>query len=342
MENLLFPTDILHTGITYMEENCWFTNGLNNSFNIIQHNTDMQEDFLKLVTPDDVPPHISVNEPGINLTFSNNLIEPVSYSKVVTVIKKKKKKDTSPGPDKITYTILNYLPHHFLKGLPICYTIILHTGIIPLTWQQFFVIPIQKPNMTDADSTHYRPIMLSNTIRKVMENILNTRISHYTERTGNWPQTQFGFQKGHTTLHTILTIFTEIYAARIRKQQLHLIAIDISKAYDNVNLKFLSTTLQHFNIPQQLNLISNRQISFPPHYQNTSNRISNLGIPQGSALSPILFTIYTHFKLNLQTARIIMFADDIFIMAWIPNTSSLIIRRHNRYLQFSTNHWAPN
>ncbi|KAJ4437552.1 hypothetical protein ANN_17697 [Periplaneta americana] len=80
-----------------------------------------------------------------------------------------------------------------------------------------------------------------------------------------------------------------------QRQHLNLVAMDITKAYDSVILSSLQQEMEKNLLPPDITkviikLMTNRTVSFPPAYGNTTTRTTNLGIPQGSSLSPILFT----------------------------------------------------
>jgi hypothetical protein len=96
--------------------------------------------------------------------------------------------------------------------------------------------------------------------------------------------------------------------------------LDINGAYDNVNLNMLSKRLFSINIPAKIVnfislLFSNRSLRLKSACGLSESRITSKGIPQGSVLSPILYSLYCG-NLNVilsHQVNILEFADDIVL-----------------------------
>jgi hypothetical protein len=70
---------------------------------------------------------------------------------------------------------------------------VLHTHHFPTGWKHARVISILKPGKDPAQPTSYRPISLLDTIGKVFEKILLTRILREVGKRGLLRDEQFGF-----------------------------------------------------------------------------------------------------------------------------------------------------
>ena len=82
----------------------------------------------------------------------------------------------APGPNGIQNRALKHLPQLAVSRLVLIYNEILVTHHFPTVWKHARVISILKPGKDPALPSSYRPISLSDTIRKLFEKILLSRI----------------------------------------------------------------------------------------------------------------------------------------------------------------------
>lgn len=85
--------------------------------------------------------------------------------------------------------------------------------------------------------------------------------------------------------------------AKEQKLEVSLLALDVQKAFDNISHHRLIHVLRTKQIPTRIvswvkNFLENRSITVRVgHYTSTSHNIE-VGIPQGSPLSPLLYLFY--------------------------------------------------
>ncbi|XP_072395167.1 uncharacterized protein [Diabrotica undecimpunctata] len=151
----------------------------------------------------------------------------------------------------------------------------------PPMWKEYIVVPIKKLGKQNGNADSYRPIALSSCIFKTMERMIKNRI--------------------HTQIH--LATF-----------------LDITSAYDNVQINILEEKLINIGLPTSFaNFIksaySSRSVSLKINKEVSESRICRSGLPQGSILSPILYSLYTMDIENVisRKSKIIQYADDVVI-----------------------------
>jgi hypothetical protein len=88
----------------------------------------------------------------------------------------------SPGPDDIPYIFLQNLPPSANAYIIHIYNKIWNCGILPKAWKHSIVIPILKPGNDKFKSNSYRPISLLNTMCKLLEKIIDTRLRWFLEK----------------------------------------------------------------------------------------------------------------------------------------------------------------
>ena len=156
------------------------------------------------------------------------------------------------------------------------------------------LILLNKPNNKPKTADNTRPITLLNVIRKILSTVTLFRIR---EATGKFISiSQSGFRANRSTSDVLwsyrwMTAITQKYKVAFR-----IIGIDMSKAFDSVNRTMLLESLDQFLQPTEIRIIryllSETRLRTRIKGQLGQWFGTNAGIPQGDALSPLLFAIY--------------------------------------------------
>ncbi|XP_073967390.1 uncharacterized protein [Choristoneura fumiferana] len=147
-------------------------------------------------------------------------------------------------------------------------------------WKNQIIIPLHKQGKDPLLPSSHRPIALSSCLLKILEHMIKKRLE--------WNEFLVG------------------------------VFLDISSAYDNVILSLLRDKLSKLSLPQKLthficNFLMERSIEVRHNGSHSTPRLIWQGLPQGSVLSPLLYSLYTH---DLDEAvspfcNILQYADDI-------------------------------
>ncbi|KAF2350243.1 Reverse transcriptase domain [Trinorchestia longiramus] len=185
--------------------------------------------------------------------------------------------------------------------------------------------PIIKPQPRADDintSSNYRPISLLPVLSKILEKVKNNQLSTHLAKSNLLHRSQYAYKKHTSTQDALLNITEKIYSDIDNKNVTLLLLFDLSKAFDSVEhtqllqkISNLGTTTQWFQ-----SYLAN--CSHAVRLENTiSSPIQNdFGIPQGSILGPLLFSIIINdFPSMPSNTRISMYADDVQIaMTSVP------------------------
>ena len=178
---------------------------------------------------------------------------------------------------------------------------------------------------------NYRPISLLSCVSKILEKIMYRRLAKFLIQHNFFYDLQFGFRKNYSTSDAITFMIDEISKAFDREKMTSAIFLDLSKAFDSINLSILLHKLNHFGIrgpaldwfKSYLNSRSQKVICSGVVSTNIHN--ISMGVPQGSILGPLLFLIFVNnFQNSLNCSNAIMYADDTSLYISDKNVKKLV------------------
>lgn len=199
---------------------------------------------------------------------------------------------SAPGMDHVSYEIIKHLPAATISRILAIFNCIIESGKIPETWHQYKVSFIPKPH-----GRGYRPIAMSGCMLKILERIINDRLTWWIESKAKLPNCFNGFRRGKSCYDNFLDLRLEMDIARIQGLTTGVVFIDITGAYDNVNVETLIDKLKDLRLPPKLvrfigATLKSRTLTGLAENQLIGTKTTNKGLPQGSILSPLLFNSY--------------------------------------------------
>ncbi|KAK3527079.1 hypothetical protein QTP86_008796 [Hemibagrus guttatus] len=187
--------------------------------------------------------------------------------------------------------------------LPFITTVIngsLTSGHVPTAFKKARVIPIlKKPALDPSDISNYRPVSLLSFLSKILERVVCNQLSDYLMQNNLHDPNQSGFKAAHSTETALLAVTEKLHAARSAKLSLVLILLHLSAAFDTVNHKTLLSTLRSLGICGTAwewfaSYLDGRSYQVTWKGLTSAPRRLSTGVPQGSVLGPLLFSLYTH------------------------------------------------
>ena len=237
------------------------------------------------------------------------------------IIKNLKKRKAS-GHDEISNTALKNLPENAIKQLIQIFNATLEKKHFPKQFKHAIIIPIHKTNKPKSKPTSYRPINLLSAIGKLLERIIRNKIEEEIENKQIQTPIQYGFRKKHSTTMQAMRLCEKAKTAIDRKHTTAAAFLDLSNAFDKIEHKALIHKMKKMKINNNITEIIKHYLTdriFSVRMEGEVSTIRNVkgGVPQGSALGPILFTLYTNDLPTKQDPRLYygLFADDTAIAA---------------------------
>ena len=246
-------------------------------------------------------------------------------------------KISAPGYDKIPTVFLQKLHPRAITHFTSLLNQIFHSSTFPSNWKLAIVIPILKPNKDPTLPLFYRPISLLSTLAKILEKILNKRLTWFLESNNLINNSQYGCRKGRSTTMALTELDALIHQANDNKSTLYSVFFDLENAFPRVWRHHILLTLHKYGfrglLPQLLqNYLQNRSFQVRVANQLSSIQTQDNGVPQGSPLSGTLFMIAINDILNKIAFPVkpILYADDLSVHIQTNNQ----IRAH-RILQLT-------
>ena len=173
------------------------------------------------------------------------------------------------------------------------------SSLVPLEFKKAIISPLLKSHNLDPDTlANYRPISHLSFLYKVLEKAVAGQLNEHLAINIIHDKFQSAHRPGFLTESTLIRITDDILFALDNKCFTGLIMIDMSAAFDTIDHNILLHRLSHhFDINNSVlswfpSFLNNRSHCVDVNNNIFSSLQLSFGVPQGSVLAPILFTLY--------------------------------------------------
>ena len=171
-------------------------------------------------------------------------------------------------------------------------------GYFPSDWKEALVNPLLKKDDLPHEFANLRPVSNLQFISKLTERAVFDQVHRHMIEYSLYPVLQSAYRKGHSTETALLKVTNDILMNMDRQHVTLLVMLDLSAAFDTVNHEILL-----YRLDSRVGVKGQVLKWFASYRINRSLRVSfgqalsekfelSYGVPQGSCLGPLLYTIY--------------------------------------------------
>ena len=236
--------------------------------------------------------------------------------------------DKATGNDGISCRILKMARFIIADSLTCLINRSITTGYVPKGWKEARVIPIYKTGDMSTPN-NYRPISVLPIVSKILEKAVHFQLFEFLDKNDILFPNQSGFRPLHSTATALMKLVNQ-WSSNIDNNKLTGVAfIDLRKAFDTVDHNILLNKLEAIgcsdtSIKWFRSYLSNREqmVCFKGVMSRSSKVL--MGVPQGSILGPLLFSLYINSLPKCINDGIIdMYADDTTLTVSGSNVSEV-------------------
>lgn len=246
-------------------------------------------------------------------------VAPVSQEEIKLALSRSSN-TSAAGPDHIPYGVWKKVNAMNPTLLSTLLSPLLLYGFHPPSLKRANGIVLSKPGKPDYSTpASFRVIVLLETVSKILERIVAMRLAPLARTVGLLNRNQCGSLAGLSTFDACAALTHEVRTLQRPRLKASTLFLDIKGGFDNISSSVLASLLRSRGIPYYLvswvkSFLSHRMCRLI--FQGSPFVFSpvEVGTPQGSPVSPLLFVIYV-FVLHLPIPRGIMFSyvDDFTI-----------------------------
>ncbi|KAK3532164.1 hypothetical protein QTP86_009044 [Hemibagrus guttatus] len=230
---------------------------------------------------------------------------------------KRMKSGKAVGPDDIPVEVWKCLGEAAVEFLTSLFNRVLESERMSEEWRRSVLVPIFK-NKGDVQScSNYRGIKLMSHTMKLWERVVEARLRKVVEIC----EQQYGFMPRKSTTDAIFALRILMEKYRDGQRELHCVFVDLEKAYDRVPREELWYCMRKSGVAEKYvrvvqDMYERSRTVVRCAVGQTEEFNVQVGLHQGSALSPFLFAIVMDQlseEVRQESPWTMMFADDIVI-----------------------------
>uniref|UniRef100_A0A1A8RXB6 Reverse transcriptase domain-containing protein n=1 Tax=Nothobranchius rachovii TaxID=451742 RepID=A0A1A8RXB6_9TELE len=230
-------------------------------------------------------------------------------------------RNKAAGPDGVSPRVLKACAEQLCGILQHLFNLSLAQEKVPVLWKTSCLVPVPKKTRPSVNDD-YRPVALTSHIMKVLERLLLVHLNKQT-RTYQDPL-QFAYRHGVGVEDAIIQLLQPIHCHLDKAgSTVRVMFFDFSSAFNTIQPDVLCQKLQKTQVGASTIAWIKDYLTNRPQFVRlkncTSNQaISNIGAPQGTVLSPFLFTLYTSdFQYKSETCHLQKYSDDSAVVGCI-------------------------
>ena len=224
-------------------------------------------------------------------------LESVTVSEIVTLIKDCTSKSSTRDP--IPTSLLKRFAVYLAVPITSIVNMSLSCGVFPDEMKLAYVTPLlKKPNLCHENLNNYRPVSLLSFLSKLVERVVCKQLSNHLSLHNLYVPVQSAYRPNHSTETAQLKVVNDLLLSIDSGDAAILALLDQSSAFDTIDHSILLKRLTAlFGISGTVHswftsYLTGRFQSVCISGVTSTAVLLLFGVPHGSVLGPILFTLY--------------------------------------------------
>lgn len=298
--------------------------------------------FADLLNPEIFATDIQYAQPWISCSELDRPVTPSEIRKALSKVKINK----APGEDRIPYEFIINATDDFIQELAKIFDRMYNRGEIDEVFVNSIILPIFKKG-SPSDPKNYRGISFMNCIAKIFMSILNDRLYEWLIEKKILNEYQAGFRKKYSTMDNVFNLASIVHLKFDQKKKVYAFFVDFKAAFDKVSRHALIYKLHAIGVSSKFvkfveSVYSNTHSAIWTGVELSDSFETKAGVKQGCLLSPLLFSIYLNdlhdfleegLRVEGLEVRLLLYADDIVMLADDPMMLQRMINRLEKYCQ---------
>ena len=229
------------------------------------------------------------------------------------------------GPSAIPIAVLRALWPAVSERVGALFRAAVRLGHHPRQWRAYLGVVLRKPGKPDYTTPKaYRLIALLETLAKVLEGTMEAAMRRVAEEKSMLPASQFGGRKGRSCEDAVMWVVDEVKEKWRRGQYVVALSLDAKAAFPSVRVPALLDILRKEAslrpaLPWLESFLTRRTCRLIVDGTESSEMEGDCGLPQGSPLSPLLYTLYNAALVEAahsSSSSGAAYVDDLLILGW--------------------------
>ena len=248
-------------------------------------------DLLNRFTPTD--PNFAESLPELPLMEDLDRVQTLAEVRDATLTLKSSK---APGPDSVPAEVLRYGGDTVLWVIHTFIDAAWRSGCIPQQWRDADLVSIYKGKGDRAVCRNSRGISLLAAAGKVLTKIMLLRlVSSVSELI--LPESQFGFRRDRSTVDMVFVLKQLQEKCIEQHQELYMVFVDLTRAFDAVNRPLLWEVLQKFGCPPKFLSIlgalhDGAMVRVVGEGGKSEQFLVTSGVRHGCVIAPVMFNLF--------------------------------------------------
>ena len=202
------------------------------------------------------------------------------------------------GLDQIDTSIVKLVKGEIVPAITHIINLSITTRKFPTTWKKTKVVPLHKKE-DQLNPKNYRPVAIVPILSKILERVIFNQMVQYLNANNLLHPNHHAFRTQHNTTTALIQMYDGWLQAVESGQLAGVCMLDMSAAFDVVDHDLLLQKLSIYGFEESLLAWTRSYLHGRSQCVVINGCLSKLlplstGVPQGSILGPLLYTIFTN------------------------------------------------